>query len=212
MSFPKTRIRFKRFEMYHFIQKFKTKSGFCVWCYRTPRRAAYVSQFHWESGRRSSPLSGSYLKSGLIILNVRKVQCCTSYTYGELCSNWSRFPVILVVSCSRFDRGSQLYLRWAINVRLTKPTAPMSFDKPYLRGFQWLPIRRLTSATALNLIEDVAWLGTWARSCVVPDFSQDVYFWKCEICPKTVIPICGTWSQFVPEVRVDNRDSKSAFA
>ena len=153
-------------------KSFKIKSGFCVWCDRTPRGAAYVSQFHWESGRRSSPLSGSDLKGGFVVLEMRKAQCCTSYTRGEMCSIWSRFPVILVVSCTRFDRGSQLYSWWAVNVRLTKPTAPMSFDKPYLRGFHCLPIRRLTSPTALNLNEDVAWLGTWARSCVVPDFSQ----------------------------------------
>ena len=110
-----------------------------------------------------------------------------SYTRGKLCSIWLRFPVILVVSCARFwsrflvilvvscarfDRGSQLYSWWAVNVGLTKPTTPMSFDKPYLRGFQCLPIRRLTLPTALNLIEDVAWLGTWVRSYIVPYFSQ----------------------------------------
>ena len=35
---------------------------------------------------RSSPLSGSDLKSGLVVLEVRKAQCGTSYTRGELCS------------------------------------------------------------------------------------------------------------------------------
>ena len=59
-------------------------------------------------------------------------------------------PVILVVSCARFDRGSQLYSWRAKNVRLTKPTALMSFDKPYLRGFQCLPTQNVCLFEGLN--------------------------------------------------------------
>ena len=112
-------------------------------------------------------------------------------------------------------------------MRLIKPTAPMSFDKPYLRGFQCLPIRRLTLPTTLNLTEDVPWLGTWARSCVVPEFSQRCLLLKMwdlsQNCifenvghdPRTFICMRGslipipfnfskhrTLSQFLPEVRV----------
>ena len=103
----------------------------------------------------------------------------------------------------------------------------MSFDKPYLRGFQCLPIRRLRLPIALNLTKDVACLGTWARSCVVPEFSQrclilkmwdlspKMYFEHVGPDPRTLIYICGslipipfniskhgTWFQFLQEVRV----------
>ena len=51
----------------------------------------------------------------------------------------------------------------------------MSFDKPYLRGFQCLPIRKLTLPTALNLTKDVAWLLE-RGAALSQNLAKDVYF------------------------------------
>ena len=80
---------------------------FCAWYDRTLRGAAYVSQFYRESGWRSSPFSGSDLKCDFEKSDVLK---SANYTHVEMCSIYLVPPVILVASCTRFDRGSQLYL------------------------------------------------------------------------------------------------------
>ena len=87
MSFSKTQIRFKRLEMYHFIQTqnpclfeglnwdfedFKTKSGFCVWYDQTPRGLPTYLNFIENQVGIVHPISeGDSFKSGLVVLEVR---------------------------------------------------------------------------------------------------------------------------------------------
>ena len=144
-----------------------------------------------------------------------------NYTHGELCSIWSRFPIILVVSCARFDLGFQLYSCWALldlikvpsythgelcsiwsrfpvihvvscKCEVDKTNGSYVFWQTVSTWFPLSPYYKLTSPTALYLIEDVAWLGTWARSCVIPEFSPRCLILKMwDLSPKLVIPICG---------------------